>query len=131
MQQSALEYRGVTGTFRTLYSVDVDAGACEAYEQLTGSKAVNADMFSREQYIQFHGKEPPADWSEITPEDLREWAGGEIRTSSQLGPCKGFARLLRCGRAEAEVSGAQQVGGKGDNAIHGSVGRQSAGRHPV
>ena len=95
MQQSSGEYKGVKGTFRTLYGIDNDSGACEAYEALTGSKAVCADMFDREQYIQFHGTEPPKDWHEITPKDLRTWAGGEYPDVIFISaPCKGFSRLL-------------------------------------
>lgn len=95
MQQAETEYRGVKGTFRTLFSVDVDKGACEAYEQLTGSRAINRDMFDREQYIMFHGAEPPADWGEIQPEELREWANGEYPDVIFISaPCKGYSRLL-------------------------------------
>jgi site-specific DNA-cytosine methylase len=95
MQQSEYEYRGVKGTFKTLFSVDVDAGACEAYEQITGSKAVNADMFSREQFNLFHGKEPPTDWHEVSADDLRTWANGEYPDVIFISaPCKGFSRLL-------------------------------------
>lgn len=95
MLQSESEYKGVTGKFRPLFSVDVDKGACEAYEYLTGSKAVCRDMFDREQYILFNGTEPAADWREVMPEDLREWAGGEYPDVVIItAPCKGFSRLL-------------------------------------
>lgn len=95
MQQSELEYRGITGRFRTLFSLDVDPGACEAYRKITGSKAVCDDMFDREQYILFHGREPEEDWQEVTAEDLREWAGGEYPDVIFISaPCKGFSRLL-------------------------------------
>lgn len=95
MLQSESEYKGVTGKFRPLFSVDVDNGACKAYEYITGSKAICRDMFDREQYILFHGKEPAADWREVAPDDLREWANGEHPDIVIItAPCKGFSRLL-------------------------------------
>ena len=95
MQQSEYEYKGIKGRYRTLYSIDVDPGACKAYELMTGSKAINADMFSREQYTLFHGQEPPADWHELSAEDLRTWANGEYPDVIFISaPCKGFSRLL-------------------------------------
>lgn len=81
--------------FRCIGSVDVDAAACRDFERLVGSKATVMDLFSRDQYIAWHGKEPPAGWREATPADLRRAAGGErphiVFTSS---PCKGFSGLL-------------------------------------
>lgn len=95
MNQAKQEYRGVVGTFRTLFSLDNDPGACEAHRSITGNKAVCADMFSREQYILFHGQEPPADWNEITPADMRAYADGEYPDVIFISaPCKGFSRLL-------------------------------------
>lgn len=95
MQQSEYEYKGLKGVYRTLFSIDVDPGACKAYELMTGSKAINADMFSREQYMLFHGEEPPESWHEITGEDLRTWASGEYPDVIFISaPCKGFSRLL-------------------------------------
>lgn len=81
--------------FRCLGSVDVNPAACRDFERLVGSKATVMDLFSRDQYIAWHGKEPPAGWREATPADLRRAAGNErphiIFTSS---PCKGFSGLL-------------------------------------
>lgn len=81
--------------FRCIGSVDVNPAACRDFERLVGSKATVMDLFSRDQYIAWHGKEPPPGWREATPADLRRAAGGErphiIFTSS---PCKGFSGLL-------------------------------------
>ncbi|TAM95926.1 MAG: DNA cytosine methyltransferase [Rhodanobacteraceae bacterium] len=81
--------------FRCLGSVDVNPAACRDFERLIGSKATVMDLFSRDQYIAWHGKEPPAGWREATPADIRRAAGGErphiIFTSS---PCKGYSGLL-------------------------------------
>lgn len=61
----------------------------------SGAKGTVLDLFSREQYIAFHGKEPPQGWREAMPDDIRRSAGGEfphiVFTSM---PCKGFSGLL-------------------------------------
>lgn len=89
------ELKGEAGKFRNLCGIDVDPEACEDYERLTGSRAVLMDLFSREQYIDFHGHEPPADWQEATPYDIWRATNGEapdvVFTSP---PCKGFSGLL-------------------------------------
>jgi len=81
--------------FRCLGSVDVDAAANRDFQRLVGVPATTLDLFDRDQYIAFHGKEPPAGWREATPEDIRAAAGHEyphiVFTSM---PCKGFSGLL-------------------------------------
>ena len=95
MQAAETEYRGVRGNFVTLAGVDCDLEACKDFETLTGAPAVQMDLFSREDYIAFHGQEPPEGWREATPADLRAATGGTapdvIFTSP---PCKGFSGLL-------------------------------------
>lgn len=81
--------------FRCLGSVDVDAAANRDFQRLVGVQATTLDLFDRDQYIAFHGKEPPAGWREATPDDIRAAAGYEyphiVFTSM---PCKGFSGLL-------------------------------------
>ncbi len=81
--------------FRCLGGIDSDPAAIRDFERLTGAPGTVLDLFSREQYQAFHGHEPPADWRETTPEDIRRAAGGErphiVFTSA---PCKGFSGLL-------------------------------------
>jgi site-specific DNA-cytosine methylase len=81
--------------FRCLGSVDVDAAANRDFQRLVGVPATTLDLFDRDQYIAFHGKEPPAGWREATPDDIRAAAGYEyphiVFTSM---PCKGFSGLL-------------------------------------
>ena len=81
--------------FRCIGSVDVDAAANRDFQRLVGVKATTLDLFDRAQYIDFHGKEPPAGWREATPADIRAAAGHEfphiVFTSM---PCKGFSGLL-------------------------------------
>jgi site-specific DNA-cytosine methylase len=85
----------LVGKFRCLGSVDVDAAANRDFQRLVGVPATTLDLFDRDQYIAFHGKEPPAGWREATPADILAAAGYEfphiIFTSM---PCKGFSGLL-------------------------------------
>ena len=61
--------------FRCIGSVDVDSAANRDFERRIGIKATTLDLFDRSQYIAFNGKEPPADWREATPADIRAAAG--------------------------------------------------------
>lgn len=94
-QQAREEWKGVVGTVETLAGIDCDSEACADFELITGSPAIQMDLFSRQQYIDFHGEEPPEDWQEVTPFELWQAVGGEypdiIFTSP---PCKGFSGLL-------------------------------------
>ena len=88
-------WMGVPGLIKNIGAIDVDLMACEDYRMLTGSPITCRDLFSRDQYREFHGFEPPADWREATPADIRAAAGGQcpdiVFTSP---PCKGFSGLL-------------------------------------
>lgn len=98
--RATTEYRGVQARFRTIGAVDSDPGACEALEVITGCKATQMDLFTREQYEAFHGKPPPPDWKEATPADLVAACGGErpdVVFSSP--PCKAFSGLLSAVKA--------------------------------
>jgi len=53
------------------------------------------DLFDREQYIAFHGQQPPADWREATTTDIHAAFGQENPDIVFLSaPCKGFSGLL-------------------------------------
>lgn len=45
-----------------LGGVDVDPAGLADFKRLTGVEGTQLDLFTREQYIRFHGKEPPAGW---------------------------------------------------------------------
>jgi site-specific DNA-cytosine methylase len=81
--------------FRCLGGVDVDPSAIRDFDRLVGVPGTVMDLFTREQYIAFHGKEPPADWREMGAADIRRAAGNErpniVFISS---PCKGGSGLL-------------------------------------
>lgn len=89
------EWKGAVGRFEALVGIDADPMICRNYERITGSPAACMDLFSRQQYIDFHDQEPPVDWKEVTAADIRYVCGGEypdvIFTSP---PCKGFSGLL-------------------------------------
>lgn len=75
--------------------VDSDAGAIRNFTRITGTKGTVLDLFSREQYRAFHGKEPPAEWREAGPDDIRR-AHGDLPLDVMFlsAPCKGFSGLL-------------------------------------
>lgn len=80
---------------RCIGSIDVDAAVNRDFESRIGRKATTLDLFDRGQYVAFHGHEPPPDWREATPDDIRRAAGGErphIVFASY--PCKGNSGLL-------------------------------------
>lgn len=75
--------------------VDVDPAGLADFERLSGVKGTLIDLFTRDQYIRFHGKEPPAGWREATPEDIRRAAGGRRPDAVFISsPCKGASGLL-------------------------------------
>lgn len=75
--------------------IDVDQRALNDFGQLAGVPGTKLDLFTRDQYIRFHGKEPPPGWREATPEDISRAAGFQrpdcVFISS---PCKGASGLL-------------------------------------
>lgn len=81
--------------FRCLGGFDVDPAACRDFNRNVGVEATCIDLFDRQQYRDFHGEEPPPDWREATPEDIRRSAGYERPHIVFLSaPCKGFSGLL-------------------------------------
>lgn len=65
------------------------------FERLAGVPGTLLDLFTRDQYVRFHGKEPPAGWREATPEDIRRAAGGRRPDAVFISsPCKGASGLL-------------------------------------
>ncbi len=94
-QEARQEYRGMAGQFRTLAGIDCDPEACQDFEALTGASAVQMDLFSRDDYIAFHGQEPPEEWKEVAPLEILESTRGEHPDVVFLSPpCKGFSGLL-------------------------------------
>lgn len=94
-QRAQARLGNLTAVCETLGSVDVDAAACRDFKNITGVDATVMDLFDRQQYIDWHGHEPPASWREVTPADIRKAAQNKrpdiIFTSP---PCMGFSGLL-------------------------------------
>lgn len=89
------ELNGLRARFRCIGGIDVSGAAIRDFEKLSGSRGTVLDMFDREQYVAYHGAEPPADWREATPEDIQRAAGFERPNIVFLSaPCKGFSGLL-------------------------------------
>jgi site-specific DNA-cytosine methylase len=90
-------------TFRCIGGVDVDPASVRDFKRLTGVQATALDMFDREQYRAFHEHEPPEDWREATPSDIRNAAGNERPHIVFLSaPCKGFSGLLSESRSKGD-----------------------------
>lgn len=85
----------VRAKMRCLGGVDAWPLAVANFSKFTGTPGTKLDLFSRADYVLFHGKEPPKDWREATAADVRAAAGNEcpdiLATSP---PCKGFSGLL-------------------------------------
>lgn len=87
--------------FRCLGGIDVDPAAIRDFDRLVGVPGMVMDLFDRSQYIDFHGHEPPADWCEATPADIRRAMGNERPHIWFLSaPCKGFSGLLNESRSK-------------------------------
>jgi site-specific DNA-cytosine methylase len=85
----------LTARFRCLGGIDNDPAAVRDFSQRVGVPASLLDLFSRDQYIDYHGREPPHDWREATVEDIWRAFGFERPHILFLSPpCKGFSGLL-------------------------------------
>lgn len=79
--------------FECAGGIDSDPAALRDFQRLAGVPGTHLDLFSREQYIAFHGKEPPPGWREATPADVRGTLG-HLDIGVISAPCKGFSGLL-------------------------------------
>lgn len=89
--------------FECAGGIDVDAGAIRNFERLTGTPGTVLDLFDREQFAAFHGREPGSDWREATPADILRAFGGALDVMFLSAPCKGFSGLL-----SAKASGTEK-----------------------
>ncbi len=81
--------------FRCIGGIDSDAAAIRDFSRAASVAGTVMDLFDREQYTAFHGREPPMDWREAMPVDIRIAAHGERPNIVFLSaPCKGFSGLL-------------------------------------
>ena len=85
----------IEADFRCLGGIDVDAAAVKDFDRIAGVPGTCLDLFDREQYEAFHGREPPAGWREATAEDIRAAFGHEVPDILFTSPpCKGLSGLL-------------------------------------
>ncbi|EOD2840512.1 DNA cytosine methyltransferase [Pseudomonas aeruginosa] len=85
----------VEAHWECLGGIDVDPAGLRDFECLAGVPGTLLDLFTRDQYVRFHGKEPPTGWREATPEDIRRAAGGRRPDAVFISsPCKGASGLL-------------------------------------
>lgn len=95
----------VEARFRCIGGFDVDPAACRDFKRNVGVEATCLDLFDRQQYIDFHGKQPPADWREATPEDIKRSAGNERPHIVFLSaPCLPADGLVLTSRGPRDIS---------------------------
>ncbi len=81
--------------FRCLGGIDSDPAAIADFSRLAGVAGTVLDLFSREQFAAFHGREPGPDWRPATTTDIQAAFGFERPNIVFLSaPCKGFSGLL-------------------------------------
>lgn len=81
--------------FRCIGGIDNDPAAIRDFDRAGPGKGTVLDLFSREQFKAFHGREPDRDWREAGPDDIRRSFNYERPHIVFLSaPCKGFSGLL-------------------------------------
>ncbi len=82
--------------WRCIGGIDNDPAAIRDFDKAgLGRPGTVMDLFTRAQYIAFHGNEPPDGWKEATPADIQRAAGGELPSAVFISsPCKGASGLL-------------------------------------
>lgn len=81
--------------WQCLGGIDVDPAGLRDFQRLAGVPGTLLDLFTRDQYTRFHGKEPPAGWREATPDDVRRAAQNDNPDAVFISsPCKGASGLL-------------------------------------
>lgn len=85
----------VQGEWQCIGGVDIDPAGLADFERLSGVKGTLLDLFNRDQYIRFHGNEPPPGWTEATVDDIRRAANYQRPDAVFISsPCKGASGLL-------------------------------------
>lgn len=85
----------VQARWECLGGIDVDPAGLRDFEKLAGVPGTLMDLFTRDQYTRFHGKEPPAGWREASADDVRRAAQNKRPDAVFISsPCKGASGLL-------------------------------------
>ncbi|WP_234053754.1 MULTISPECIES: hypothetical protein [unclassified Xanthobacter] len=81
--------------FRNIGGIDVDPAGIRDFERFAGVKGTVLDLMTREQYLAFHERMPPAGWREATTADVQRAMHYERpHIWFVSAPCKGFSGLL-------------------------------------
>lgn len=93
--KSLAKVRNMEATWRCIGGIDVDAAAARDHVRIVGTPITVMDLMTREQYIAFHGRQPPPGWREATPADIKKAANNEHPHALVISsPCKGASGLL-------------------------------------
>lgn len=93
--EARAEVGNFKATWRCIGGIDNDPMCVADFNAIRGARATLMDLFSLQQFIDFHGHEPPSGWREAGPDDLRRAAGGEFPNALFFSaPCKGLSGLL-------------------------------------
>lgn len=85
----------IQAEWQCIGGVDIDPAGLADFERLSGVKGTLLDLFTHDQYIRFHGKEPPPGWTEATVDDIRRAANNQRPDAVFISsPCKGASGLL-------------------------------------
>lgn len=95
MQEAQPAIPGLQGRMVCLGGIDVDPAGAADFHMLTGVPCTVRDLFDLDQYVDFHGHQPPPGWLQAVPEDLRAAASHRRPNIVFISaPCKGFSGLL-------------------------------------
>jgi site-specific DNA-cytosine methylase len=103
MNRASPRVGNVQARFVCVGGIDNDAGAIRNFDRLTGARGTVRCLFSRQQYVRFHGREPGPAWREAGPADIRK-AYGPITPDVLFlsAPCKGFSGLLSATQSKTD-----------------------------
>ncbi len=103
MNQGRAQVGNLRAKFQCIGGIDVDAAAIRDFERMAGVSGTVMDLMNREQYIDFHGQEPSANWKEAMPLDICEAFNNEHPHILFLSaPCKGFSGLLSTAKSQSK-----------------------------
>lgn len=85
----------VEAHWECLGGIDVDPAGLRDFERLAGVPGTLLDLFTRDQYIRFHGTEPPAGWRRQRRTSDAPPAGADRMPCSSARPAKAPAACCR------------------------------------
>ena len=94
---------GLSLRYRCLGGIDSNPDAVADFGKLAGVPGTLLDLFSEDQYVRFHGHEPPKGWREATSADVLAASRNETADVTFLSPpCKGLSGLMSDTKAATE-----------------------------